>query len=130
MMIRAAAMSVVSSRSHQHVVMAHGITSNGQALLRTWQHHHSVSLSMVSKAARLALGCSEVVDFAWVSLSEVLFDCFWCLFCNLLVSGIPIDPIPWLFYSGDWDTSNILFPQPSFSFGWSWVFANESLFSF
>ena len=92
MMIRAAAVSAMLSRSHQHMAMAHDVTSNGQALLRTWQHHHSVSLSMVSKVARLALGCSEVVEFAWVSVSEILLDCFWCLF--LQSSGLCLTHCP------------------------------------
>ena len=78
-MIRVATVSVMSPRSHQYKVMLHAITSTNQALLRTWQYHHSVSLSMVSKAARLALGCREVVVVAWVSVLVLLFDCFCCL---------------------------------------------------
>ena len=74
------------------MVMAHGVTSNGQALLRTWQHHHSMSLSIVSKAARLALGWSEVVGFVCVSPSEVLFVFVVC-FYNLPVGGVPTVPI-------------------------------------
>ena len=108
MRIRAAAVSAASPRSHQHMVMAHGVTSNGQAQLRTWQHHHSESLSIVSKTARLALGCSEVVSWLgcrpWRFYLIVSCVCSW----NLPVGGVPIDPTLWLFCFGDKGTSNIL----------------------
>ena len=129
MMIRAAAVRAVSSRSHQHIVMAHGITSNGQALLgpcSTIIQYH-------------CLWCRKQPGWHWVVVRWLLLlghQC-WRVYliasgvcsCNLPVCAIPIDPIPGLFYFGDWDTSNILSLQPSFSLGWSWVFANKSLLS-